>query len=191
MNLNKTIAVLITVAAALFAVNNLQNKGDHLPWCLYPYKYIPSMQVTTKSIDVPSYMGTWYEMVSKNGAFEQDCKCAKAVYGFDTEGKFVTVDNTCIAKTGGTIEAKGKAYPKNDANSKLEVYFNPAAGGAYWVLAIDENYQHVLVGEPCRRMMWILSRTKTLDQNIIDGYLKIAREQGYDTHDMKYRDPSC
>lgn len=180
---------MITIAAAIFATN-LKDKGDHKPWCYFPNKYPSTMQVVDFKVDIPSYMGTWHEIVSKAGAFEELCVCSDANYTFNSDKGFVNVDNTCVTKQG-SLEAVGKAYPENSNNSKLEVFFNPTVGGNYWILALDKDYQHVLVGEPCRDEMWILARTKTLDQSIIDNYLQIAKTQGYDVKKMKYRGKGC
>lgn len=39
--------------------------------------------------------------------------------------------------------------------------------GAYFVLDFDDNYEWALVGEPCRDYMWIFSREKTLDEDLL------------------------
>ena len=37
--------------------------------------------------------------------------------------------------------------------------FPGVAKGDYWVLYLDQDYQHVLVGNPNREYLWLLSRT--------------------------------
>ena len=76
-------------------------------------------------------------------------------------------------------------------NTKLKVSFLPdlirwipVARGDYWVLKLDENYQTVLVGEPKRKYMWILSRDPQLDKNVVNEYLQYARAVGYDLSDV-------
>ena len=186
------IALLITIAALIYTLN-LKNKGDHEPWCNFPHSYPPSMQTVDMQVDVQKYLGTWYEILHKGGAaFQGKCICSQAVYGFDQEKKRITVDNSCIDKDHKKEETKGYAYPDNTHNTKLQVYFNPVIAGNYWILALDEQYGHALVGEPCKKMLWILSREKTLPKATTDSLLQIAKGQGYDIdHGLKYRDPSC
>ena len=48
-------------------------------------------------------------------------------------------------------------------------------------MALDENYHYALVAGKNLDYLWILSRTKTIPENIKTEYLKIANEIGYDT----------
>lgn len=82
-------------------------------------------------------------------------------------------------------------------NSKLKVSFLPElirwipiARGDYWILKIDEDYQTVLVGEPKRRYLWVLSRQPHVDQAVLKHYLDYAKSQGYDIKDLIYTSQS-
>ena len=59
-------------------------------------------------------------------------------------------------------------------------FFGPFYSG-YNVVALDENYQYALIAGKDLDYLWILSRTKTIPENIKTKYLKIAQEIGYDT----------
>lgn len=59
-------------------------------------------------------------------------------------------------------------------------FFGPFYSG-YNVVALDENYQYALIAGKNLDYLWILSRTKTIPEDIKAAYLKIAREIGYDT----------
>jgi len=86
----------------------------------------------------------------------------------------------------------GEAYIQNAPyNTKLKVSFLPefirwlpVGRGDYWVLKLDDNYQTVLVGEPKRKYMWVLSRDPQLDQNVVNEYLQYAQSVGYDLSDV-------
>ena len=43
----------------------------------------------------------------------------------------------------------------------------PFIGGNYFIIEIDPEYKWVIVGEPCRKNYWILSRERTLDRSFI------------------------
>ena len=191
MKMQGKIALLITITALLYTFG-LEAKGDHEPWCNWPKSFPPSMKTVDMQVDIDKYMGTWYEVVRKGGdAFQGKCVCSQAVYTFLKDKGKVQVDNSCIDKDGKTEEAIGFAYSENKQNTQLEVYFNPKFGGNYWMLALDESYSHVLVGEPCAKMLWVLSRTKTLPKATIDSLLNVAYSQGYNDKHLVYRSPSC
>ncbi len=64
----------------------------------------------------------------------------------------------------------GKLFVQNAPfNSKLKVSFLPevirwlpVGRGDYSVLKLDDDYQTALVGEPRRKYLWVLSRTRIL-----------------------------
>ena len=56
----------------------------------------------------------------------------------------------------------------------------PFTEGDYWVLKIDENYKHALVGTPDHKNLWLLARTSTIDPEIEREFLDYARAQGFD-----------
>ena len=60
----------------------------------------------------------------------------------------------------------------------------PAGRGDYWILKIDENYQTVLVGEPSRKYMWVLSRDPHPDPRVVNEYLDYAKSVGYDLKNL-------
>jgi apolipoprotein D and lipocalin family protein len=76
-------------------------------------------------------------------------------------------------------------------NTKLKVSFLPEAvrwipviRGDYWILKLDEDYQTVLVGEPSRKYLWVLSRDPHPEQEVVDEYLNYAKTLGFDIRDI-------
>ena len=167
--------------------------ADELPWCLEPFKYPVTMETTKAQVDVLKYMGTWYEVARMPAPFQPDCICSQALYSFNAEEKYVIVDNSCIERSGKSARALGKAYPMNDHNTKLEVKFNfdPKVVGNYWILEIEPNYNWVVVGEPCRRDAWILSRTRTLDPTTLAARIQTLQSHHYDISKLVFRDAKC
>ncbi|MDO9193050.1 MAG: lipocalin family protein, partial [Undibacterium sp.] len=85
-------------------------------------------------------------------------------------------------KTDGSIEqANGIAKIVDGSNnSKLRVSFFRPFYGNYWILALDPDYQWVLVGEPGRKYGWVLSRTPALPPATLNAALDKAASLGYD-----------
>jgi apolipoprotein D and lipocalin family protein len=149
------------------------------------------LQVVDK-VELDKYLGVWYEVARKPMSFQNKCDSdVTATYTLNENGN-VQVDNRCVGKGGKTYSSQGEAFVQNAPfNSKLKVSFLPeairwipAARGDYWILKIDDNYQTVLVGEPRRNYMWVLSRTPHPDQHVINEYLEYAKSVGYDLKDL-------
>ena len=143
-------------------------------------------------VDLQKYLGTWYEIARKPLSFQKDCaKTVKAEYSLNEKGT-IQVNNSCITEDGKMKQSIGEAFVQNaPANSKLKVSFLPKVirwlplgRGDYWVLKLDPNYQTVLVGEPDKKYLWVLSRSTTPNPNEIEAYLKYAQSLGYDLNDL-------
>ena len=145
------------------------------------------------ALDVPRYMGTWYEIAKFPNGFQKKCVAdTRAEYSIAADGK-VQVINRCRLDNGETSEAIGAARQVGYATSpRLEVRFAPAwlsfipqVWGNYWVIDIDEDYQLVAVSEPKREYLWILSRTPKVDARAYDALLARLAAKGFDTRKLE------
>lgn len=143
---------------------------------------------TVSALDVPRYMGTWFEIAKYPNWFQKKCTGAtKAEYRLENDG-MVQVINRCRASSGETIEAIGAARQVGPATSpKLKVRFAPQwlsflpmVWGDYWVIDLDERYKLVAVSEPNREYLWILARTPRVDPNDYQGLLSRLLQKGFD-----------
>ena len=143
-------------------------------------------------VELDKYLGVWYEIARKPMSFQNQCDSnVTATYTFNENGN-VLVDNRCTMKDGQQSHAIGEAFVQNAPyNTKLKVSFFPeairwlpAGRGDYWISKIDENYQTVLVGEPSRKYMWVLSRDPHPDPRVVNEYLDYAKSVGYDLKNL-------
>ena len=147
---------------------------------------------TVEKVELDRYLGVWYEVARKPMYFQNKCeRDVTATYTLNENGN-VGVDNRCYSKDGKLNQSVGEAFIQNAPfNTKLKVSFLPEAvrwlpvgRGDYWVLKIDDDYQTVLVGEPRRRYLWVLSRSAQPDQAVVKEYLDYAQSVGYDISDV-------
>ena len=148
---------------------------------------------TVGEVDLARYQGTWYELARLPMFFQRNCVQSEAHYGLRDDGR-IDVTNRCRDKDGEWIEAKGVAEPQVEGQTdKLWVRFDNWASkllpikGDYWVIYHDEDYRVALVGHPEHKYLWLLSRTPEVDQETRDKLLSVAREQGYVTSDLIWR----
>ncbi|MGZ8292938.1 MAG: lipocalin family protein [Telluria sp.] len=143
---------------------------------------------TIASLDVPRYMGTWYEIAKFPNRFQRKCVSnTRATYAALPDGK-VEVANRCREADGADRVATGVARQVGGPTSpKLKVRFAPAilsfipmVWGDYWVVDLDQNYQLAAVSEQKREYLWILSRTPTVDKATYDALLARLAAQGLD-----------
>jgi len=148
---------------------------------------------TVSSVDLDRYQGRWYEIAKLPQRFEKGCHCVYAEYTKNPDG-YVEVLNSCRkgGPNGKVKDAHGKAFPvEGSGNSKLKVQFFWPFKGDYWILELDSDYQHVLVGAPDRESLWILSRTPVLSQDIYTRLVQQARQEGFPVAQLEITDQSC
>jgi apolipoprotein D and lipocalin family protein len=51
--------------------------------------------------------------------------------------------------------------------------------GDYWIIDLDADYTTAVVGSPSRSYLWILSRTKSIDDATRSRVLAMLRERGF------------
>jgi len=133
---------------------------------------------TVEKVDLNSYLGTWYEIARYEHFFEKGCLDVNATYTLREDNK-IKVLNSCKLEDGELKEAEGVAYATDESYSKLKVSFFRPFYGDYQILLLDENYKYAVIGEPSREYFWILSRTKKLDEKIVQRVLKEMPKLGY------------
>lgn len=144
---------------------------------------------TIDSLDVPRYMGRWYEIAKFPNWFQKKCVShTVAEYSPQANGR-VKVLNRCRLADGKDDSAEGEARQIGPSNSpQLQVRFAPAwlslipmVWGDYWVIDLDADYQLAAVSEPGREYLWVLSRTPQVDAKAYEALLIRLRAQGLNT----------
>lgn len=147
----------------------------------------PATVSSVESLDLERYLGTWFEIGRLPLKFEDaGARDITATYSLSDDGS-VRVDNRCIDEKGRPTQAIGRAVPDADHPGRLRVTFLPAAlrwvpgtQADYWVLKLDADYRHALVGTPDHKFLWLLSREASVSSETEDEYLGEARRQGFD-----------
>lgn len=142
---------------------------------------------TVTRVDLDKYAGKWFEIARYPNSFEKNCTNVTAEYSQRSDGK-ITVINTCFkgSAAGEKEVAEGVARTvEGSNNAKLKVKFAPEwvpfASGDYWILHLEDDYSAALVGDPEGKYLWILARTKTIDDVLLDKIKSKAATLGYET----------
>lgn len=156
----------------------------------------PPLQ-TVPSVDVPRYMGTWHEIAKYPNWFQKKCASStQATYSLLANGQ-VQVLNRCKTDKGEWSEALGAARQIGGVNSpQLKVRFAPEwlsliplVWGDYWIIDLDPDYQWVVVSEPQREYLWILSRTPQMPAATYQNLLSKLTKLGFDLQRLEPSPP--
>jgi apolipoprotein D and lipocalin family protein len=127
------------------------------------------------ALEVPPYMGTWYQVALFPNFFQRQCISDTTATYRQLPGGAVEVKNRCRNADGRMDEAFGQARPTGTlsgttlAPARLEVSFLPAwlrwlpvGWGRYWVIQLADDGRYAVISEPTREYLWILSRQPRL-----------------------------
>ncbi len=135
----------------------------------------PEPVTALPSLDVPAYMGTWYQVAWFPNRFQKQCVADTSATYRQLPGGQVEVVNRCRRADGQMEAVTGLARPAGSVlrgqklePAQLEVSFLPALlrwlpiWGNYWVLKLADDGRYAVVGESKREYLWVLSRTPQL-----------------------------
>ena len=180
--LARTLTLALTCALSVLS---------HPVWAeLAPLKTVPA-------VDVPRYMGTWHEIAKYPNRFQKHCASStQARYSLQADGR-VQVLNRCKTDKGEWQEALGSARQIGGPTSpQLKVRFAPEwlsfipqVWGDYWIIDLDPDYQWVVVSEPQREYLWILSRTPHMPATTYQALLNKLEPLGFDLNRLEASRP--
>lgn len=154
-----------------------------------PTKDLP----TVHDLDIDKYLGQWYEIARLPNSFEKGLDCVTANYSLKKNGKIEVINKGFLIEDRPNFKiANGTAWrPDNNKEGQLKVTFFWPFAGKYYVITLDEDYQYALVGDPSRKYLWILSRSKTMEPEILNGLMQTAKTNGFDTEQMIMVNQTC
>jgi len=143
------------------------------------------IQVAVDNFNKEKYLGKWYEIARIDYSFEKNLNNVTAVYSLNNDGSIKVVNPGYNFKKDKEQKSVGKAkFVGADNVGKLKVsFFGPFYAG-YNVIAIDNDYRYALVAGKNHKYLWLLSREKTMPDNIKNEYLSIAKKAGFNVDDL-------
>lgn len=132
-------------------------------------------------LDLNRYMGTWYEIARLPDKTEKKCvRNVRILYALgDKKGTF-QMGTSCELKDRSPDEYDATGKSDKHGSGRLKLNHLVLFSTPYWVLATGPQYEWALVGSPKHKTLWILSRTATLDPDVLARIKGEAVAQGYD-----------
>jgi len=147
---------------------------------------------TVELVDIQNYSGMWYEIARLPNSFEKGLECVTATYTPLSNGKIEVLNQGYAEKKGTLKTAKGTAWVPDPAYpGRLKVTFFWPFAGNYYIMALDENYSYALVGDPSRKYLWVLARSRELDSAVYSGLMGQAKDQGFNVEQVMQTNQNC
>ncbi len=145
---------------------------------------IPAGAEAVKGFDKERYLGKWYEIARLDFIWEKNLNNVTAEYGTKDNGNISVLNRGYDYTKNKWKESKGEAKPVDDPTTgSLKVAFFKPFWAGYNVIDLHD-YRYALVAGDSLDNLWILSREKTIPEDIKQRFLAKARSIGYKTDDL-------
>ncbi|GAB1039418.1 lipocalin family protein [Shewanella algae] len=144
---------------------------------------MPDSVKPVSGFELNNYLGKWYEVARLDHSFERGLTQVTAEYKMRSDGGVSVLNRGYSEADGEWKEAEGKAYFVNsDTDAYLKVSFFGPFYGSYVVFELDrENYSYAFVSGPDTDYLWLLSRTVVVEPEVMDKFIQMSAERGFDT----------
>lgn len=133
--------------------------------------------------ELDRYLGKWYEIARLDHPFERGLTQVTAEYSLRDDGGVRVINRGFSADKGEWDEAEGRAYfvERPDLGYLKVSFFGPFYG-SYVVFELDnEGYQYAFISGPDTSYLWLLARTPTVSNAVLQRFIEQAAERGFDT----------
>ena len=181
----KNMLLQLGAAAALaLASSGVTAQAPQVP----PPGQIQVTQADVVQLDYLRYEGRYYEIARLYTFRERNCGSdvvVTFVRRIDTDVSFV---NQCIEKDTSWIMDIGRLVTTGSDQRPGELWFQadaigwaPWFNGTYRLIELSGDFSYAMLGDPDGSKLWILSRTRQMDEQTYQRLVARAAERGYDT----------
>ena len=151
---------------------------------------IPEGMTVVKGFDINRFTGTWYEIARLDHGFEKGMSHVSAEYSMNADGSLKVINKGFDTKSRAWQASEAKAgFIESPDVGRLKVSFFGPFYGSYNIIDLDEkNYSYAMITGPSTRFFWILSRGKTLDNEVMQRMVKKAIDLGFKLDKLIYVD---
>lgn len=149
---------------------------------------MPEKVTPVQGFELDRYLGKWYEIARLDHSFERGLEQITAQYSLREDGGVRVLNRGFSVADNQWEQAEGKAYfVESSDTAYLKVSFFGPFYGSYVVFGLDkDNYQHAFVAGPDLSYLWLLSRTPTPDQALLNQFVDKAAQAGFATDELIY-----
>ncbi len=167
--------IIVSFGLAFLGVLYYKNRQVRLPKGAKP----------VKKFEVLKYLGKWYEIARLDFKYEKNMINVTAEYSPNPDGTIKVENKGFDVDKNEWKTSIGEAQFVSDMNkARLKVSFQKPFWAGYNVVDIDKDYKYALVVGNSTKYLWILSREKTIPDEVRDEFLIKAIRLGYETRDL-------
>jgi apolipoprotein D and lipocalin family protein len=146
---------------------------------------VPEGVRPVEGFELERYLGTWYEIARLDHFYERGLSKVTAEYSLRDDGLVKVVNRGYSAEKGEWQEITGRAKLVDDERrGHLKVSFFGPFYASYVIFELDDEYRHALVTSRTKGSLWLLSRSKEIDEETLSRLIERARSLGFETEGL-------
>ena len=154
--------------------------------CFISPSWANSVLKTVPNVELPRYMGKWYEIARIPNTFQKSClREVTANYSL-LANNHVRGMNTCRKASGElfSLAVDGKVQDKTNAKLVFKITSSwlrwvPMLKADYWIVDLADDYSYAAVATPDSHYLWILARQPQLEESVYQQLVKRVAKQGF------------
>lgn len=139
-------------------------------------------------VDLSRFQGRWYEIARLPRADQPPESPRKTMRELRANGRTLT-EASAPARSDSSFRVIGAvtvSTPSKPAKLSVDSGGSCADG---WIIEIDPEYRHAVIGHPGRKSLWIVSRSPSLDRAVLASIIDRARAKGFDVSQLEFSKP--
>ena len=151
---------------------------------------IPKNVKPVADFELTNYLGQWYEIARLDHSFERGLSNVTADYALRDDGGVLVTNRGFDTENNEWQQAIGKAYFVDATDiGYLKVSFFGPFYGSYIVFELEEQGEkYSFVSGPDHSYLWLLSRTPTINEAVINRFISQAKQLGFNTDELIFVD---
>jgi apolipoprotein D and lipocalin family protein len=134
-------------------------------------------------VDLARLEGRWHEIARVPRKHDERCHDTVADYRLLSPGKLELVHRCHMGSSNGPVSASRAVASRDDEREPAKLTMTIGLyRGAYWVLDVGPDYEHLVIGHPSRTMAWVLARDPELANDDYQELLNLLDREGFGTH---------
>ena len=139
-------------------------------------------QPTNKIIELDRFMGTWFVQKGRVTFLEKGAYNPTEIYKYNNDNDFIEISFTF---NKNSLEGKPKSIPQKGfvINEKTNAHWEVSPFWPirfdYLVLDFAEDYSWTAIGVPSGKYLWIMTRQKHPDPNILENVMQALKKTQY------------
>ncbi len=141
---------------------------------------------TVDQVDLDRFMGTWYVIAHIPTFIDRDGHNQVEEYARNADGTIATT----FSFNADSFDGERKVYTptgfvrEGTGNAVWGMQFIWPIKAEYVISELDETYQTTVIARSKRDLVWLLSRSPTMDEAIYQQWLGRIADLGYDLEEV-------